>query len=321
MVESVRVSYILSTKNRAQHLERALANVREFITPADELIVMDGGSTDATAQVVEAYRDVVSVFRSEPDRGEAHGFNKAALMARGRLLKPLTDDDHIYPAGLHSAIAALEADATLDAVIGGGEHCYAGADAQVGTPVHYYHLAPGETLTLETLVRVGCGLGFVLRREMLARVGLFNPDFLLTDIDYLVRMLRTGCKVKYIDAKVFRHVSHEHSLYERGPLNRDRDWIRVGLRTGSWPHLANVYSLEALGLALGIPADSPHAPLVRAVRDLAWIHTRLGFFGRAFLGAIQGMRGAIQWLGRRFKRPTTAPPAGPEEPSWDGNLR
>ncbi len=45
----VRVSYAVVTRNRSSHLRALLANVREFIEPEDELIVVDGGSTDETA--------------------------------------------------------------------------------------------------------------------------------------------------------------------------------------------------------------------------------------------------------------------------------
>ena len=48
-----RVSYLISTKNRAEYLDRTLQNVREFITPQDELIIMDGGSTDNTTEIIQ----------------------------------------------------------------------------------------------------------------------------------------------------------------------------------------------------------------------------------------------------------------------------
>jgi len=82
----VRVSYLLATRNRAPFVEKVLANVREFLTPEDELIIIDGASTDHTAQLVDAHRDVVTRFVSEPDCGEAHAFNKGMLLARGRYI-------------------------------------------------------------------------------------------------------------------------------------------------------------------------------------------------------------------------------------------
>jgi nucleoside-diphosphate-sugar epimerase len=59
--EPVRVSYIIRTRNRAQCLSTTLDNVREFPALKDELLVMDGGSTDDTAggilRATEVYDD------------------------------------------------------------------------------------------------------------------------------------------------------------------------------------------------------------------------------------------------------------------------
>ena len=57
-----RVSYIMATKNHGEQLRKALDNVREFIQPADELVIVDGGSTDCTAAVIEENRDIITIF-------------------------------------------------------------------------------------------------------------------------------------------------------------------------------------------------------------------------------------------------------------------
>jgi GT2 family glycosyltransferase len=116
----VHVSYLISTKNRAHHLEKILANVREFITPADELIIADGGSTDGTLELVQANVDLVTTFISAPDAGEAHGFNRAILESRGRLVKFLTDDDYYYPDAMRQGIDYLDDHADIDALVAGG---------------------------------------------------------------------------------------------------------------------------------------------------------------------------------------------------------
>lgn len=69
-MSEVRVSYIVTTHDRAAFLDGTLANVREFADPGDELIVMEGGSTGVTAGVVDRYRDISTLFQSEPDCGE-----------------------------------------------------------------------------------------------------------------------------------------------------------------------------------------------------------------------------------------------------------
>lgn len=80
----VRITHLITTRNRCEYLTRTLANVREFITPDDELIVIDGGSSDRTVEILEANRDLVTFFLSEPDKGEAHAFNKGWRRARGK---------------------------------------------------------------------------------------------------------------------------------------------------------------------------------------------------------------------------------------------
>lgn len=104
----IRVSYLITTRNRADVLERTLENVREFIEPQDELIIIDGQSTDRTREVVEGYRDLVTVFVSEKDSCEAHAFNKGLFRARGRLLKPITDDNYFYTEAMRQLVYTME---------------------------------------------------------------------------------------------------------------------------------------------------------------------------------------------------------------------
>ncbi len=118
---NVRVSYVITTKNRATYLDKALANVREFIEPMDELIIIDGKSTDATAEVVARNRDIVTLFISEPDQGEGHAFNKALFRAKGRYIKGISDDDYFYPDAMRRLVAEMEANPDVDAIQAGGE--------------------------------------------------------------------------------------------------------------------------------------------------------------------------------------------------------
>src|SRR6266446_2815268 len=81
---NVRVSYLMVTRNRGTYLSKALQNIREFITPEDELIIVDGGSTDDTKRIAAENADIISVFLSEPDRGEGHAVNKGLALIPGR---------------------------------------------------------------------------------------------------------------------------------------------------------------------------------------------------------------------------------------------
>ncbi len=92
-----RISFLLATKNRAPYLKKALSNINKLVGPDDELIIIDGNSTDGTEGIIQEYIDVIDIFVSEPDKSEAHAFNNAILLSKVKYIKLLTEDDTFYP--------------------------------------------------------------------------------------------------------------------------------------------------------------------------------------------------------------------------------
>jgi glycosyltransferase involved in cell wall biosynthesis len=201
----VHVSYVISTKNRADHLEKILANVREFITPADELIIADGGSTDATLELVQANADLVTTFITAPDAGEAHGYNRAILESRGRLIKFLSDDDYYYPDAMRQCIVYLDDHADVDALVAGGVSYI--VDEKGNKRFLYNHGLPDgvtyENCTGTNWIPSIAGPGIIVRRDVLARVGLLENRTKLVDIDFIARLLAHRVRIKYIDCRLF----------------------------------------------------------------------------------------------------------------------
>ena len=239
MLESehqARVSYIISTKNRSRFLAETLRNVREFITPADELLVVDGGSTDNTAEVVAANRDIVTMFHSEPDKGEAHGFNKGILVSHGRFIKFVTDDDYIYPEAMREAIALMESHPEIDAMICGGESFVFEPQHQRSHFKRYIWLPPDRRQAdgLQNVFgHAYCGVGLLLTRRVVAQVGLLDTSYLIVDTEYMARLLSYGVNFVYADIKLFRHTEYSHSGMKR--MNeRLRDVMRIAKRMQRW---------------------------------------------------------------------------------------
>jgi GT2 family glycosyltransferase len=234
--KSVRVSYIISTRNRAKFLAEALRNAREFITPADELIIVDGASTDDTANVVEANRDIVTKFISEPDRGEAHGFNKGILASRGELIKFLTDDDYTYPDAMRQAVSIMESHPEIEAMVCGGESFVFEPQLQKNRFVEYVWLPPDRRQAdglQNVFCHAYCGVGLVLRRRTIAQAGLLDTSYLIVDTEYMARLLTHQLKFVYADIKLFRHIEYDHSGVKR--MNeRLRDVMRIVKRMERW---------------------------------------------------------------------------------------
>jgi glycosyltransferase involved in cell wall biosynthesis len=102
-----RVSAAIITHNRARYLGEAIESVLGQTAPDLELIVVDDGSTDETADVVAPYLDRIRYVRQER-RGKAAARNTAVELARGELIAFCDSDDRWYPDRLERQLAALE---------------------------------------------------------------------------------------------------------------------------------------------------------------------------------------------------------------------
>jgi glycosyltransferase involved in cell wall biosynthesis len=90
------VSIVITTFNDAKNLQATLASVREQLgieSPEVEVVVSDGGSTDATEAVVAAYSDIITTIDSRPDSGIYDGMNLGAALAKGEWLHFLNAGD------------------------------------------------------------------------------------------------------------------------------------------------------------------------------------------------------------------------------------
>ena len=99
------ISIVVPTLNQAQFIEQTLASIVGQNWPRLELIVIDGGSTDGTREIVGRYP--VTHFISEPDRGQADAINKGMQLAKGDILAWLNSDDYYLPLALARVAAAL----------------------------------------------------------------------------------------------------------------------------------------------------------------------------------------------------------------------
>jgi hypothetical protein len=90
--------------NQGRFIRTAIESVLSQDYPAIEYIVMDGGSTDETAEVVREYADRIR-FVSEHDRGQSHAINKGWRLGRGEIVSWLCADDLLLPGAVSTVVA------------------------------------------------------------------------------------------------------------------------------------------------------------------------------------------------------------------------
>jgi glycosyltransferase involved in cell wall biosynthesis len=100
------VSIVTPSLNQARYLREAIESVRAQSYEPIEHIVVDGGSTDGTLELLGEYEGLQWI--SEPDRGQSHALNKGFALARGEVFGWLNADDAYEPGAVAGGVAALD---------------------------------------------------------------------------------------------------------------------------------------------------------------------------------------------------------------------
>lgn len=108
------ISVITSTLNAESSIGLTIRSIRECEYPNIEYIIIDGGSTDATADIVQQAGDVVSVFISESDTGIYNAWNKALRLSKGKYIAFLGSGDAFATNGLNILVACALANQEAD---------------------------------------------------------------------------------------------------------------------------------------------------------------------------------------------------------------
>jgi glycosyltransferase involved in cell wall biosynthesis len=97
-----RISIVTPSYNQAAFLRKTLVSVVSQNYPRLEYIVIDGGSTDGSVEILREYSPHFTYWVSEPDRGQSHALNKGFARATGEIMTWLNSDDVLLPGALHS---------------------------------------------------------------------------------------------------------------------------------------------------------------------------------------------------------------------------
>ncbi|NKX55357.1 glycosyltransferase family 2 protein [Arthrobacter mobilis] len=191
------VSVVVSTYNRASYIADSIRSVLAQSMPDFELIIVDDGSTDATREVVESFRDERIRYFYRENAGIAAARNFAASVSRGRYTAVHDDDDIMLPWRLEKHLAALRP----------GHHGSYGAWVDFDDETGEMNLLPGKDLSLGSLLtsgRVYLHPTMMIATEVVRRLGYDESLRSGSDYNLGIRMMRSGIRLN--------HTGYVHTL-------------------------------------------------------------------------------------------------------------
>lgn len=112
-----KISLVTPSYNQGHYIEETILSVIEQNYLNLEYIIIDGGSTDNTIEIIKKYEKYVSYWISEPDRGQSHAINKGVARCTGEIFNWLNSDDLLEDGALFH-IAGLYIENRFDLLIG-----------------------------------------------------------------------------------------------------------------------------------------------------------------------------------------------------------
>lgn len=263
------VSVVVPTLNSAEFLRETLASLAGQLEVPLEVLVVDGGSTDGTLDILRAAESRLPLrWVSEPDRGQTDAINKGLAMASGEVVSWLNADDTLIPGALATVVAWFEREPTLDMLSGLGI---------LADPAGRFLRVIPETpiQVMDDLYRFGCHIcqpSTFLRRCVVERHGMLDTSYhYALDFEY---WLRIGRHVTY------RFIPEILSTFRLHPASKtvasqkrfwQEEWRAFRAHGGSWrspfvlAHFHNTRLRWALYLAAA-PARALLWPVFRLRR-------------------------------------------------------
>jgi glycosyltransferase involved in cell wall biosynthesis len=205
------LSIVTPCVNRVGFIAEAVESVLRQDYPCFEHIVVDGGSTDGTLDVLGKYGHLRVV--SESDRGVYDALNKGIRMARGEIIGHLNSDD-LYEDGIFPEVArGFATNPELDAIYGGAGVFEDPPGGGRRTLAEYVIPAdPAQSLRAITLGIPIINARF-FRRRVYDGVGLYDDSYrIAADREFLLRVEAAGLRALHLPRRVYWYRQHSGSL-------------------------------------------------------------------------------------------------------------
>jgi len=226
-----KISIVTTNLNYGRYLEETIRSVLLQNYPDLEYIIIDGGSTDASLDIIKKYEAWLK-WESEPDRGPSHAVNKGLRLATGEILSFLNSDDYYQPATLAQIARLIDAAQNRYVVMGDTVQVNAQGERvrlwKARTPSFYSLIFQYRLCRIGGIVVMPNQPSVFWHRHVRDRLGYFREDLTYGfDYEYWLRILINGFRFYNVHDTYSNYRFHHESLSFPGWGQFYPDWKRV----------------------------------------------------------------------------------------------
>ncbi|MFK8113980.1 MAG: glycosyltransferase family 2 protein [Rubripirellula sp.] len=262
-----KVSVITVVYNDVDHIEATIESVLAQTCDSVEHLVIDGGSTDGTADVIQQYADRLAYSVSEPDKGLYDAMNKGIAKSTGKYISILNCGDEYLPGGMEALVSHAES-RDLEGV--SGNMLFRNPFTGETTRKDYKRLSQ---MGRKCFTNQCCS---IFRRDVYDRFGPFDLSFkIVADVDFYL---------KVEDKLAFEFIDEDISVFSLGGVSSSCTFKRIPSFCGELKRLYRKHSLSGQSRRL--------------------VTNFVKFFGMSTFSAVASEEFVVGWVFRRYRAET-----------------
>lgn len=223
-----KISIVTPSYNQGQFLEETILSVLNQDYPNVEYIIIDGGSTDNSVDIIKKYEDRLAYWVSERDNGMTDALNKGFRKASGEILNWINSDDYFLPGAFSAAAKAFnEGDSKLGFIYGSCRNILSdGTVFDIRKPLNFDAgiLRYGRNLFAQP--------ASFFHRRVVEKIGLLNEKLpYAMDYEFWVRAYDAGFKFKNTAVPLAAFRFHGESKTVGGRSKQTEEYEQVMLES------------------------------------------------------------------------------------------